>query len=284
MNIAKSGLIMEGGAMRGMFTCGVIDVMMENNIEYDAAIGVSAGASFGCNYKSRQIGRAIRYNKKYAGDKRFCSASNLIKTGDLFGVDFCYDELPRRLDVFDAKTFSENPMEFYVVATDVLTGRPVYYKCSDGGDSDLTWIRASSSIPMLSRIVEADGYKLLDGGISDSIPIRFFEKKGIDRNVVILTRPFGYIKKKEFTPLAHVLLHKYPNMVKAMENRPIMYNETTEYIRERELEGALFVIRPPKSMEISNVSRDPMELQKAYDIGREVMTNKLGELKKYLGI
>lgn len=283
MTDIKTGLVMEGGAMRGMFTCGVIDVMMENNIEYDGAVGVSAGACFGCNYKSRQIGRAIRYNKVYARDKRFCSFDNLIKTGDLFGVDFCYDELPRRLDVFDVDTFKANPMEFFVVATDVTTGKPAYFRLSDGGDTDMNWIRASSSIPMLSRIVEIDGYKLLDGGISDSIPIRFLEEQGYNRNVVILTRPFGFVKKKEFTPLAHVLLHKYPHMVEAMENRPIMYNETTEYIRKRELEGSLFVIRPPKTMDISNIAKDPDELQKAYDIGREIMTKRLDELKSYLG-
>lgn len=282
MTERKTGLIMEGGAMRGMFTCGVIDVMMENNIGYDGAIGVSAGASFGCNYKSRQIGRAIRYNKKYAPDKRFCSVRNLIKTGDLFGVDFCYDELPRKLDVFDAKAFKENPMEFYVVATDVITGKPLYHKCSDGGQRDFDWIRASSSIPMLSRIVEVDGYKLLDGGISDSIPLRFFEDMGYNRNVVILTRPFGYNKKKEHTLITRTLMHKYPNMVKTMENRHLMYGEETEYIRKQELDGIAFVIRPPKDAELKSITHDPDELQYAYDIGREVMNKKLVALKTYL--
>ena len=274
---------MEGGAMRGMFTCGVIDVLMENGITFDGAVGVSAGVTFGCNYKSKQIGRAIRYNKKYINDKRYCSLKNLLTTGDLFGTKFCYETLPFELDLFDTDTFKNNPMEFYTVATDAETGKPVYCKLTDAGKRDMDWIRASASIPMLANVVEFDGYKLLDGGISDSIPVKFMEKKGYNKNVAILTRPFGYVKKKEFTWLAQVLLRKYPNMIEAMENRPIMYNETLDYIRKCELEGKLFVIRPPKSMSISNLTKDPEELEKAYVIGRETMEKRLDDLRKYLG-
>lgn len=281
-NAVKKGLIMEGGAMRGMFTCGVIDVMMENKIEYDGAVGVSAGATFGVNYKSKQLGRAIRYNKKYIADKRYGSFRSLIKTGNIFDTDFCYDELPNKLDVFDTETFMRNPMEFYVVATNVETGKPVYHKLKDGLANDLDWIRASASIPMLSRVVEVDGYKLLDGGMADSIPVRFFERLGYNRNVAILTRPFSYVKKKEFTKPAHLLLHKYPNLINTMENRPEMYNETTHYIRERELEGKLFVIRPPKTLAVPNLTNDPNELEAAYQLGREVMTGRMDELKAYL--
>lgn len=281
-NTVKKGLIMEGGAMRGMFTCGVIDVMMENKIEYDGAVGVSAGATFGVNYKSKQLGRAIRYNKKYIADKRYGSFRSLIKTGNIFDTDFCYDELPNKLDVFDTETFTHNPMEFYVVATDVESGKPVYHKLKDGLANDLDWIRASASIPMLSRVVEVDGYKLLDGGMADSIPVRFFERLGYNRNVAILTRPFSYVKKKEFTKPAHLLLHKYPNLIKTMEKRPEMYNETTHYIRERELEGKLFVIRPPKTLAVPNLTNDPNELEAAYQLGREVMTGRMDELKAYL--
>ena len=153
----KTGLIMEGGAMRGMFTCGVIDVLMENGARFDGAAGISAGAVFGCNFKSRQIGRAIRYNKKYCADPRFCSFRSLIKTGDMYGADFCYRELPDLLDPFDRETFRTDPMEFYVGATDVSTGKCVYHKCVDGGHTDIQWMRASASMPLVSRPVSVDG-------------------------------------------------------------------------------------------------------------------------------
>ena len=188
---------MEGGAMRGLFSAGVADVFIEEGIEFDGLVGVSAGACFGCNVKSRQIGRTLRYNVKYCNDKRYCSFSNLLKTGDMFGVDFCYRQLPFELDVFDMKTFAENPMEFYVVCTDVKTGKAIYKKCEKADEEDLTYFRASASMPLVSTVVNApDGSLLLDGGVSDSIPLEFFEKKGYSKNVVILTQPRGYVKGK----------------------------------------------------------------------------------------
>ena len=133
----RTGLILEGGAMRGLFTCGVIDVFMENGIDFDGAVGISAGAVFGCNYKSRQIGRPRRYNEKYCRDKRYCSIRSLITTGDLYGADFCYRLLPDELDPFDREAFKNDPMEFYVGATDVKTGECVFHTCSDGEDADM---------------------------------------------------------------------------------------------------------------------------------------------------
>ncbi|MFR2189268.1 MAG: patatin family protein, partial [Blautia sp.] len=185
----KTGLIMEGGAMRGMFTAGVIDVLMEAGVCFDGAIGVSAGAVFGCNYKSRQIGRVIRYNKAYCQDPRYVSFRSLLRTGDIYGEEFCYHELPDRLDPFDVKTYEENPMDFYVVCTDVETGKPVYHNCLKGDAEDIQWMRASASMPALSRFVNLDGHMLSDGGTADSIPVRFFESIGYERNVVILTQP-----------------------------------------------------------------------------------------------
>ena len=129
----NTALIMEGGAMRGMFTCGVLDVFMENGITFDAGAGISAGAVFGCNFKSNQIGRPIRYNKRFCNDKRYCSFWSMIKTGDMYGVQFCYDEIPNKLDVFDREAFAKNPMEFYIGTTDVESGKPVYHLCTDGG-------------------------------------------------------------------------------------------------------------------------------------------------------
>ena len=171
MESKKTGLVMEGGAMRGMFTAGVLDVLLENGIEFDGAIGVSAGATFGCNFKSKQIGRAIRYNKRFCKDWRYCSLRSLITTGDLYGAKFCYDTLPNQLDIFDTETYRANPLKFYCVASDCETGKPVYKELETCDAKDLTWMRASASMPLASKVVEVDGYKLLDGGMTDSIPL-----------------------------------------------------------------------------------------------------------------
>lgn len=279
----KKGLILEGGAMRGLFSCGVCDVMMENSIEFDGAVGVSAGAAFGCNYKSRQAGRAVRYNLKYAGDKRFCSFQNLIRTGDMFGVDFCYRKIPFELDIFDTEAFLSNPMEFYAVATDCKTGEAVYHKCTDGLGDDLEYIRASASLPLISRIVEVDGLCLLDGGIADSVPLRFFEKKGYDRNIVILTRPEGYMKEKSsMISLMKIALRKFPKAYEAMAKRHEVYNETLEYVRERERAGAVIVICPESSLPIKRMEKDPEVLKGVYDIGRKVAESRLEKIKEFL--
>ena len=279
----KTGIIMEGGAMRGMFTAGVIDVLMENNITFDGAIGVSAGAAFGSNLKSGQIGRAIRYNLKYCNDKRYCSLRSLILTGNYYGAKFCYHELPDRLDVFDTEAFDKNPMEFYAVCTDVFTGKPVYKKCEKANYELYEWIRASASLPLAARVVEVGGMKLLDGGISDSVPIKFFESIGYDRNVVVLTQPKDYVKESTSgMPFMRLILRKYPNMVKALENRHNMYNETIKYICKKEEKGEVFVIRPEESLPIKRTEHTPDKLQAVYDIGRKVTLKRLDELKSFL--
>lgn len=279
----KIGLVMEGGAMRGMFTMGVIDVMMEHGITYDGGIGVSAGAVFGCNYKSKQAGRVIRYNKKYCKDKRFASFRSLLKTGDLYGVDFCYHEIPDKLDPFDNDTFVANPMEFYVVCTDVTTGKPVYHRCETGIGVDVEWMRASASMPLLSRIVELDGYKLLDGGIGDSVPLAYFESIGYERNVVILTRSDAYRKEKsKVMPLVKRGLHDYPKMVEAMANRHERYNANIEYVRQQEHEGKAFVIRPAEELNIGGKESDPKELERVYQIGRRTMEAQMEELEMFM--
>ena len=279
----KYGLIMEGGAMRGMFTAGVMDVLMENRIHFDGAIGVSAGAAFGCNLKSNQIGRVIRYNKKYCKDPRFCSIRSLIKTGDLYGAEFCYTTIPYELDLFDCEAYLNNPMDFYVVCTDVETGKPVYRKCITGRDEDLIWIRASASMPIASRVVEATGYKLLDGGISDSIPLEYFESLGYNKNVVILTQPKGYIKKpSKALPLIKASLKDYPNVYKTMANRHNDYNSTIEKIEEAEKNGDVLVIRPPEKLPVGRVEHNPDKLQIAYDIGVKTALEQLEEIKSFI--
>ena len=283
MDTKKRGLILEGGAMRGMFTCGVIDVLMENGIEFDGAIGVSAGAAFGCNYKSRQIGRPIRYNKRFCNDKRYVGLRSLLTTGNLYNVAFGYGEVPEKLDVFDHETFRENPMAFHVVCTDADSGKPVYHKCVNGDRLDIKWIRASASMPMVSRVVEIEDYKLLDGGISDAVPIRYFEQIGYDHNVVVLTQPMGYVKEKmKFLPLVKMALLKYGRTFKAMQVRHLMYNETIDYIRKKESLGDLFVICPSETLDIGKVEKNPEELERVYQLGRAEALKRLAELKAYM--
>ena len=276
------GLVLEGGAMRGLFTAGVIDVLMENGVDFPALVGVSAGAAFGCNYKSRQIGRALRYNKRFCRDPRYCSFRSLFKTGDVFGAQFCYHEVPNTLDPFDVKAFDENPMAFYLVASDVETGTPFYKKIDHADDTAYEWIRASASMPIVSRVVELDGKKFLDGGVTDSIPLAFMERQ-YDRNVVVLTRPRDYQKQPASKLwLYRLTLRKYPNMLRAVRERHLMYNEQRAHVFAQEKAGKAFVICPDKPLEVGRMEHDPEQLQKAYDTGRQTALRQLGALKRFM--
>ena len=278
----KKGLVLEGGAMRGLFTSGILDVMMEAGIEPDGLIGVSAGAAFGCNYKSRQPGRAIRYNKRYARDKRYCSWQSWLKTGDLYNAEFGYHIIPKIYDVFDDKAFEQNPMEFYAVCTDVETGLPVYKKLEESTHLTYDWIRASASMPLASKVVELEGMKVLDGGVADSIPLKFFESIGYDRNVVILTQPEGYVKEhNRLMPLMRIALKKYPKMIEALDQRHIMYNRQLEYVRQAEQEGRCIVIRPDDKLPIGHISHDPEEMQRVYELGRDTGLRNIDRLKEF---
>ena len=279
----KKGLVLEGGAMRGLFTTGIVDRLMEENINFDGLIGVSAGACFGCNYKSHQIGRALRYNLDYCNDKRYCSVHSLIKTGDMYGADFCYHELPEKLDIFDKEAFEANTTEFYLVCTDVETGEPVYHKMDEVTYDELEWMRASASMPLVSRIVEVDGKKMLDGGVSDSIPLKYFQSIGYEKNLVVLTQPRSYRKKKNsLMPLIKVALRKYPNLVDAMAKRHEMYNETLDYIWDEEKKGNVFVLCPDEKLPIKRTEHDKKVLKDVYDLGRAVIDRRLEELKGFL--
>lgn len=279
----KTGLVLEGGAMRGMFTAGILDVFMENGIQFDGTIGVSAGATFGCNYKSRQIGRTIRYNKRFCKDKRYCSMWSLIKTGDMYGADFCYNKLPNELDVFDYETYCKNPMPFYVVASDCETGKAVYKELKTADASDLTWMRASASMPLASKVVEIDGYKLLDGGMTDSIPLKYFEELGYSKNLVILTQPAEYRKgPNKLMKLIALSLKKYPAIVEAMQNRHLVYNEEKKYVFERAESGDVYVLCPESSLGISHTEKDPEVLQRVYDEGRRIASLHLDKIKDFI--
>ena len=279
----KTGLIMEGGAMRGMFTCGVMDVLMENGITFDGAAGISAGACFGCNYKSGQAGRPIRYNMKYCRDPRYCSFRSLFRTGNLYGADFCYRELPEVLDPFDREAFAKNPMEFYVGATDVETGECVFHRCTDGGGEDMLWFRASASMPVVSRPVRIGIRSYLDGGIADAVPFRYMEQQGYDRNVIVLTQPRGYRKKPESMPGMKLFLRRYPKILEAMARRHEMYNGQMEALDRIEDGHSAVVIRPPESLRIGHMEKDPGELERVYRIGRLEAEKRLAEIREYMG-
>ena len=279
----KTGLIMEGGAMRGMFTAGVLDVLMENGLVTDGAIGVSAGAVFGCNYKSHQIGRVIRYNTEYCNDKRYASFKNLVKTGNLYSEQFCYHEVPEKLDPFNEAAFAASPMDFFVVCTDVKTGEPIYHKCRKGDAEDVRWMEASASMPLAAKIVKIGHYGLLDGGVADSIPVRFFESIGYKRNLIILTQPKGYIKKKnKFLPAIRAKYFRYPAFVEAVADRHERYNETLSYISMLEQAVKDYVIRPPIPLEIGAMERDPAQLRRVYETGRAVAQIQVEKIRDFL--
>ena len=269
-NKHKRGLVLEGGAMRGLFTAGVLDVFLERGITFDGLVGVSAGACFGCNFKSGQTGRVIRYNKRFAKDPRYCSWKSLFTTGDLFGAEFCYRELPKKLDVFDTAAFEANPMEFHIVATDAATGKPVYRRLDRADDNALDWIRASASMPLVAQPVEIDGGHYLDGGLSDGIPLKYFESLGFTSNVVVTTRPRGYRKfPRTSIALAKPFLRRHPAIYRALKTRYVWHNETLAYIDRRVAEGAAILIAPEEPLEISRVCHDPDTMQRVYDLGRE---------------
>lgn len=278
----KKGLVLEGGAMRGLFTAGIIDVMMEAGVEPDGLIGVSAGAAFGCNYKSRQPGRAVRYNTRFAKDPRYSGLRSLIKTGDYFNAEFGYHIVPKEYDIFDTEAFEQNRLVFVFVCTDVMTGKAVYHQMDRVTFDELEWLRASASMPLASKVVEVGGRKLLDGGVADSIPLAYFERIGYERNVVILTQPEGYVKEpNRLMPLMRLALRKYPKMLEAMENRHLMYNQELEYVRQAEREGRCLVIRPDEKLPIGHISHDPEEMRRVYNIGRQKGEEMIERIKAF---
>ena len=278
-----SGLVLEGGAMRGLFTAGVLDVLMENNVTFDVAVGVSAGAAFGVNMKSKQIGRVLRYNLRFAGKPYYASWKSWRRSGNLYAENFCFHIIPEKLDVFDKKTFMANPMEFWCVATDAATGKPVYHKLRDAGYVDLEWIRASSSIPFFAHPVAIKGHYYFDGGVSDSVPYDFLVKNNFDKKVVITTQPKEYRKKQsKLFPIEKVILREYPAVLKKLATRAEDYNAVLDEIQRDEDNGETFVIRPPYPLNIGTVESDKDEIKRVYEIGRKEAKKVLPELVGYL--
>lgn len=279
----KTGLVLEGGAMRGLFTAGILDVLMEQGIDFDGLIGVSAGAAFGCNFKSRQVGRCIRYNKRFAKDWRYCSLRSLLLTGDLFGGEFCYHRMPKELDIFDVKAFDANPMAFYAVCTDVETGKPVYKLIDKANDEAYEWLRASASMPMVSKVVEVGGHRLLDGGISDSIPLKFFQRIGYERNIVVLTQPAHYTKQRSrWFPLMRWLMRRVPAISDAMARRPEMYNAELAYIEQAMEQGNTLVVCPDAPLKIGRISKNPDDMQATYELGRHMAERRMADIRAFM--
>lgn len=263
----KTGLVLEGGGVRGIYTAGVLDVFMEHGIRFDGVIGVSAGAIHGCSYLSNQHGRSIRYYKKYCGNPRFMSFRSWLKTGNIVETQFCYHELPDKLDPYDHEAFLRCGVPFWAVCSNVETGKPEYLQITDMR-SQIDVLRASASLPYFSQIVVISGRKYLDGGCTDSIPVEAFQKMGYERNVLVLTRPASYLKREEAAALPKIFYRKYPAFARALANRHVMYNETCAKIRMLERSGKVFVIRPAEPLNIGRLEKDPEKVQRVYDTGR----------------
>ncbi len=278
----EAGLVVEGGGMRGVYTAGVLDYFMEKNLYFDDCYGVSAGACHISSYVSKQIGRSIKVTLDYINDKRYCSVNSLIKTGDMFGVEMLYDIIPNKLELYDYDTFNKFKGNFYSVVTNCKTGKAEYIKIKDM-KKDIIAVRASSSLPLLSRIVEINGKEYLDGGITDSIPIKKSIKDGHKKNVVILTRDKTYRKSKpKFLSLLKFKYKKYPNLVKAIENRYKIYNETLDFLEEEKAKNKVFIIQPKLPVKISRIEKDKDKLKELYDQGYEDAKELYEDLMKFL--
>jgi len=279
----RNGLVLEGGGLRGMFTDGILDVLMEEGIEFDGLAGVSAGALFGCNYKSRQHNRAIRYNCIHHDNPEYMSWHSLWETGDFVNADFAYRKIPYDLDPFDFEAFRLNPMKFYVVCTDIDNGCAFYRQIDDADGDGLQWMRASASMPFFARPVELNGVHYLDGGITDSIPLEFMQNQGYDRNVVILTQPIDFRKRNAHLYLTLKLLVKqYPKVAELMRVRHIMYNNELDYIKAEAAKGNTLIICPDSKLDIGRLNLDVKKMREVYYAGVRKATEMMPQLKEFL--
>ena len=271
--------------MRALFTAGVLDTLAETGIRFDGIIGVSAGAAFGCNWKSHQPGRALRYNVRFCRDPRYGSLRSLLRTGDLFDADFCYRTLPRTLDPFDSAAFEADPTRFWVVATDADTGEPVCPEITVADDLAFDWFRASASMPIVSRPVPIGDHRYLDGGIADPIPLARFESMGFSRNLVILTQLADYRKKPSriLLPLLSLLsLRRLPAVSAALATRPAVYNRALDHVASRAAAGTSFVIRPDSPLPVGRTSHSPAALRRTHALGRAAALRALSALYSWL--
>lgn len=277
----KTGLVLEGGAMRGLFTAGVLDVFLDEQIQVDGMVTVSAGALFGVNFPAQQRGRVLRYNLKYLNDKRYMGLHSLLTTGNVVNRDFAFYELPFTLDPFDQTTFSQSNIDFWVTLTNVETGEPEYIKITDAF-AQMETLRATSAMPMVSKMVEVDGKRYLDGGIADSIPLQKTFALGYDKIIVVLTQPLDYRKKPSSMMLFNLIYRKFPKLCERWANRYLEYNQAVERVIELEKQGKIFVIRPSVDLQISRLEKDPAKVQAMYDLGMSDAKKQIQALKDYL--
>lgn len=279
-NQNKVALVLEGGAMRGLYTAGVLDVFMQNDIKIDTIFGVSAGALFGINYKSKQFGRALRYNLQYAHDKRYMGMYSLITTGDIMNREFCFNTLVNELDPLDFETYNNSNVIFYAVVTNVETGNAEYVEINDI-KRDMEYLRASGSMPFVSNLVKIDGNKYLDGAVADPIPFKKALEMGYEKIIVVQTRPVDYIKSKSWLPFGFVY-KKYPEFVKTANNAYIKYNETLNLIKKYENDDKIIVLRPSKIIRMQRVEKNLSKLQAMYDVGVKDCNDNLNKIKEYI--
>lgn len=282
--VQRLGLVLEGGGMRGMFTCGVIDQLMDHGITFDGAAGVSAGACFGVNIKSGQRGRAVRYQLAMVGNKEYMSIRSLLRTGNLVNADYAYHVVPMQIDVFDIEAADRSPMEFIVVCTDVKTGRPVYHPLERVDYDELEWIRASASLPLVAQPVHVDGHVLLDGGLSDSIPLQYMQQRGYQRNIVVLTQPLGYRKPATSHLWAwRWATRKYLQVLECLRQRPEVYNRQLDYCLQQAASGNTLLIAPDATLKIGRLQLEADRIQAVYDSGREVAEKMMPQILDFVG-
>ncbi|HII3785972.1 TPA: patatin-like phospholipase family protein [Pasteurella multocida] len=277
----KVGLVLEGGGMRAMFTAGVLDVFLTENVQVDGIFAVSAGVLFGVNYPAKQYGRALRYNKKYLNDKRYMGWHSLLTTGNIVNKDFAFYELPFTLDPFDAETFRQSKIDFYATLTNVQTGEAEYVKLDDVFN-EMEVLRATSAMPFVSKMVEINGQYYLDGGIADSIPLKKCQALGYDKIIVVLTRPLEYRKKPTPSWIFNLFYRDYPHLVEKLKTRYQNYNDTVEEIIRLNNNKDIFVIRPSHHLPISRIEKDVEKVQAMYDLGITDAKREMAALKAFL--
>lgn len=277
----KLGLVLEGGAMRGMYTAGILDVFLDHQISVDCIAGVSAGALFGVNYLSGQRGRVIRYNKRFNSDKCYMGLLPLLREGNIVSTKYAYEDVPRRLDPFDDERYQQSGVPFYAVITNMESGEPEYVQIHSVF-AQMDTLRASGSMPFVSRPVEIGGKRYLDGGIADSIPFQWLSAQGCGKLIVILTRDIQYRKKPMPSALVKWYRKKYPQLAEKLRDRHLLYNRSAELLRQWESSGKAFVIRPSRPIEIGRIEKDPDKLQRVYDLGVNDGAACLPDLKRYI--
>ncbi len=280
----NTALVLEGGGFRGMFTSGVLDALLAQQLAFPYVIGVSAGAAYGISYVSGQFGRNKEVNLKYTADPRYMSWRNLLRKGNLFDWDFVYGEVPDKLVPFDYTSFFNTSTEFVVGVTNVQSGKAEYLSTSDMGREELlAAITASSSLPFVSKMARLNGQLYMDGGLADSIPIVQALKKGNDRAVVVLTRDASYRKKAaKGQRLIRLAYRKYPRLVDAIVTRAERYNQTLDYLQQLEADGKVFIIRPYEPMPVSRIENNPQKLDALYQVGYEHLLAQLDALQEWL--